>query len=198
MSGQAVAMSDYRRPRIAGATIFFTVCLARRGSSLLVEEVARLREAVRATHAERPFHIDAWVILPDHLHAVWTLPEGDSNYGVRWGAIKSRFVTGLRRAGFSPPPGLPVVQSGRYAGLKPGLRDGKREQPVWQRRYWDHHIRDEADFAAHLRYCWINPVRHGLVEHPMAWPHSSIHRDVRRGMVEPEWSCMVVDGAFGE
>jgi putative transposase len=194
-------MSDYLRPRVPGACIFFTVALADRGSRLLVEEVDRLRAAVRDTMRERPFLVDAWVVLPDHMHAVWTLPEGDADYPVRWSAIKARFTMSLRgtgptgcRPGLSPasagnlPPApekiadsYPVVQSGRFAGLKPGLRVGKRETAVWQRRFWEHHIRDETDFVAHIRYCWFNPVKHGFVEKPEDWPHSSVHRDIREG-----------------
>ena len=191
-------MSTYIRPTIAGASVFFTVALADRASNLLVHEVVRLRDAVMATLAERPFAIDAWVVLPDHMHAVWTLPEGDADYSVRWGAIKARFTMSLRRAvrrpGFSPAPlpsELPVVQSGRYAGLKPGLRVGKREQAIWQRRFWEHHIRDQADFDAHVRYCWGNPVKHGLVERAVDWPFSSVHRDIREGRVEAEWAGVV-------
>src|SRR6056297_4359929 len=96
-------MPDYVRPRVAGARVFFTVALAERGSRVLVDEVGRLREAVRMTRAERPFGIDAWVVLPDHLHCVWTLPAGDADYSVRWGAIKARFSMSCRRAGFTPP-----------------------------------------------------------------------------------------------
>lgn len=181
-------MSRYLRPRRHGATVFFTVALAHRGSDLLVLEVGRLREAGAATRRERPFAIDAWVVMPDHLHCVWTLPEGDAEYSVRWGAIKARFTMALRevtgRPGFSPAPlptELPIVQSGRYAGLKPGLRIGKREQAVWQRRFWEHHIRDEADYAAHVRYCHMNPVKHGFVERPEDWPYSSVHREIALG-----------------
>ena len=109
------------RPRVRGASVFFTVALAKRGGDLLVREVELLRAAVRETLSERPVTVEAWVVLPDHLLCVWTLPEGDSEYGVRWGAIKARFVMKLRRAGFSPPSELPEVRSGRFAGLKPGL-----------------------------------------------------------------------------
>jgi len=135
-------MSDYLRPKVPGATVFFTVTLAARGGSALVDHVDALREAVRRTKAERPFRVDAFVVLPDHLHAVWTLREGDAEYSLRWGAIKARFTKALRderRPGFSPadlPTELPVVRSGRFAGLKPGLRRGKREQALWQRRFW--------------------------------------------------------------
>ncbi len=144
-------MSRYIRPSRPGATLFFTVVLATRGSDLLVREIEALRQAVRATRAERPFGIDAWVVLPDHMHCVWTLPERDSDFSTRMAAIKARFTRGVRRAGFSPPSTLPVVQSGRYAGLKPGLRLGKREVAVWQRRFWEHHIRDDSDWANHIR-----------------------------------------------
>ncbi|MDQ2091035.1 REP-associated tyrosine transposase [Marimonas arenosa] len=178
-------MSRYLRPRVFGATIFFTVNMQQRGSDVLVREIDRLRRAVRQTRAERPFRIDAWVVLPDHLHAVWTLPERDSDYAVRWGAIKARFTMSLRGAGFSPPSELPVVLSGRYAGLKPGLRHNKRERGVWQRRFWEHHIRNEAESAACVRYCHINPVKHGLVERPQEWLYSSVHRDIRHERYEP-------------
>lgn len=191
-------MSRDLRPTRPGACVFFTVNLADRGAVLLCGYADLLRAAVAKTKAERPFKIDAFVVLPDHLHAVWTLPDGDTDYATRWGAIKARFVLDLRRAGFSPPPTLPRVKMGRYAGLKPGLRVDKREVAVWQRRSWEHHIRDEADYAAHVRYCWINPVKHGFVERPVDWPHSSIHRDIRAGRVEAEWSGLVGDGDFGE
>ena len=181
-------MSNYIRPRRPGATIFFTVNLAQRDSRLLVEQISCLRAAVRATRSDRPFHVDAWVVLPNHMHCVWTLPEGDSAYSVRWGAIKARFTRlvtdAARRPGFSPaqiPSAFPVVERGRYAGLKPGLRSHKREHAIWQRRFWEHHIRDEADYAAHVRYCWINPVKHGFVARPEQWPFSSIHRDMHSG-----------------
>ena len=107
-------MSVYQRPHIPGARVFFTVAFAQRGGSLLVDEVALLREAVRVTHARRPFGIDAWVVLPDHMHCVWTLPEADANYSERWGTIKARFSRDvrrkMRRAGICPPTDLPVVK----------------------------------------------------------------------------------------
>jgi len=170
-------VSEYIRPRRPGATVFFTVTLAERGGDLLVREIGILREAVRETREAHPFRIEAWVVMPDHMHAVWTLPEGDAGYSARWGAIKARFVMKLRRAGFSPPSEMPRVVAGRYAGLKPGLRASKREVGIWQRRFWEHHIRDEADFRAHVEYCWFNPVKHGFVEDPGDWPYSSYHRD---------------------
>lgn len=191
-------MSNYKRYRAKGATYFFTVNLADRQSTALVDHIDTLRPAFAQTRTERPFECDAMVVLPDHLHAVWTLPEGDADYATRWGAIKSRFVMGARRAGFSPPMDLPVVGSGRFAGLKPGLRTDKREVGVWQRRFWEHCIRDEADYRTHVAYCWGNPVKHRYVKRAVEWPYSSIHRDVRLGRVNPEWCGAILDGRFGE
>lgn len=199
-------MSRYRRPRPAGGAVFFTVCLARAGGTLLIDHVDLLRAAVTVTRARRPFGIDAWVVLPDHMHAVWTLPEADPNYSERWGAIKARFTRDLRdRVGRASAPHaiafpteFPVVRSGEFAGLKPGLRQDKREQAIWQRRFWEHHIRDQRDYDAHVRYCWINPVKHGYVERPADWVLSSIHRDIRAGRVEAEFAGEAMDGRFGE
>lgn len=172
-------MPRYLRPKTPGATVFFTVTLADRRSDALVRDVAALREAVRTTRAERPFGIDAWVVLPDHMHCVWTLPEGDADYSVRMGAIKARFTMALHRSGFTPT--LPArngygVKAGRVrVGVNPDLQ--KDEASVWQKRFWEHHIRDEEDYRNHVRYCWVNPVKHGYVERPEDWPYSSYHRD---------------------
>ncbi len=180
-------MPDYRRPRVPGATGFFTVALAERGSRTLVERADLLREAVRATRAERPFGVEAWVVLPDHLHCVWTLPEGDADYSVRWGAIKARFTRAVReggwarRAGLTPPPSF----VGRNGGVNPALRHHKGEVGLWQRRFYERHLRGEDALAAAVRYCWINPVKHGLVAHPGKWPFSSVHRDVREERCGP-------------
>lgn len=179
-------MSSYRRWRIPGAPVFFTVCLSERGGSLLVDEILRLRAAVRVTMAERPFEALAWVVLPDHMHCVWRLPVGDSDYSVRWGAIKSRFTRSLRdgcRVGFHPTL---ARQRGEAVGWNPTLRRSaskvaKGEAGIWQRRFWEHHLRSEADVAAAIGYCRDDPVRHGLVETPEAWRYSSVHRDGRMG-----------------
>lgn len=173
-------MPNYLRPKLKGSTVFFTVALAQRGDDLLVREVERLREAVRVTLTERPFAIDAWVVLPDHLHAVWTLPEGDRDFSVRWGAIKARFSMETAAG--------PLRQS----------HANRREKGIWQRRFWEHHIRDDADYDAHVRYCWGNPVKHGLVERAVDWRYSSIHRDIRLGRVDPEWMGGLEEGDFGE
>ncbi len=160
--------------------MFFTVLLADRGTELLVAEIGRLREAVAAVRADRPFAIDAFVVLPDHLHAVWTPPEGDGDYATRWAAIKARFSRDL--------------QGGRLRAS----HEIRREKGIWQRRFWEHHIRDAADLSAHIRYCWANPVKHGLTARPLDWPHSSIHRDIRLGRVDAQWADAVPDGLFGE
>lgn len=216
-------MATYIRPKISGATVFFTVKLALRNGALLANEIDLLREAVRVTRARRPFEIDAWVVLPDHMHCVWTLPVEDANFSDRWGAIKARFSKMVRLKAEGRLDG-----NDRMVGYKPTLRQGgqcdlqtgreglqptevqalrarrspskraKQDAGIWQRRFWEHHIRDRADYTAHVRYCWLNPVKHGLVPRPVDWPYSSIHRDIRLGRVKPEWSGPVQDGAFGE
>ena len=163
-------MADYRRNRVAGGTYFFTVALAERGGSLLVDRIDLLRDAVQRTRADRPFAIDAWVVMPDHLHCVWTLPEGDADFSSRWQIIKARFSHGSD------------VSPARSAS-----KAAKRERGVWQRRFWERTVRDEAEFAACVRYCWLNPVKHGFVARPVDWPWSSFHATVRRGDVTEDW-----------
>jgi putative transposase len=158
-------MSNYRRPCIPGATIFFTVALERRGADTLVRHAEALRVAVRRTMAERPFCIDAAVILPDHLHMIWTLPEGESDFPNRWRVIKARFTQSV-----------PEIGHPRASHLR------RREAGLWQRRYRERYIRSPEELAAHMRYCWVNPVKHGLVTDPFDWPYSSIHRSGVRGV----------------
>jgi len=152
-------MSLYIRPKVPGASVFFTVALADRRAQTLIEYVEVLRKAVRLTKAERPFQIDAWVVLPDHMHAVWTLPENDHDFSRRWSVIKARFTMAV------------PVENRKASHIR------RRERGLWQRRFWEHHIRNDEAFASCVRYCWINPVKHGLVEHPKDWPYSSWHRD---------------------
>lgn len=173
-------MPNYIRPEWTGARVFFTLCLAVRGDDLLTREVAALRRAVAETKAERPFGIEAFVLLPDHLHCIWQMPEGDGDFSTRWRLIKGRFAHG-------------IAAQGRSAS-----KVAKAEKGIWQRRFWDHHIRDEADHVTHLRYCWWNPVRHGLAARPEDWPFSSVHRDIRRGRFRPEAGGCPVEGTFGE
>lgn len=193
-------MPKYRRPARSNCPVFFTVCLADRTSSLLIDQIDLLRQAVKETVEQRPFDILSWVVLPDHMHAIWQLPPEDPDYSQRWGAIKSRFVRALRKPGFSPeePSQFPRIRQGKYAGQKPGLRASKREAAIWQRRFWEHHCRHPDDLRRHLEYCWWNPVKHGLVESPTDWSASSIHRDIRRGFVDPFWQGKDHQGQFGE
>ena len=163
-------MTDYRRFYRKGGTYFFTVALADRQASSLTANIDLLRTAFAATMIERRFRFDAVVVLPDHLHAVWTLPDGDADFSTRWRLIKGRFSRALGTLGERSPSMIAKVERG-----------------IWQRRFWEHAIRDEADFAAHVRYCWINPVKHGLVERAVDWPFSSIHREIAAGRVDPEY-----------
>lgn len=163
-------MPEYRCNRIPGGTYFFTLNLLDRRARLLVEHIDVLRDAVRTIRVRRPFHIDAWVVMPDHMHAVWTLPAGDSDYSGRWNAIKVAFSKMI-----------PADQ-----GVT-GLRTSKGERGIWQRRFWEHTIRDDADFRAHVDYVHINPFKHGLVERVQDWPYSSFHRHVARGVYAPDW-----------
>ena len=176
-------MADYRRNFIAGGSFFFTVNLADRRLSLLTTHIDALRAALRETRSRHPFTIDEIVVLPDHLHAVWTLPEGDADFAMRWRLIKSAFSRSLGSGG--------RVSRSRAA---------KGERGIWQRRYWEHTIRDEDDFARHVDYVHINPVKHGLVARVRDWPSSSFHRMVRLGIYPEDWAGEVpADGEdFGE
>jgi putative transposase len=176
-------MTNYRRNFVPGGTYFFTVNLSERRSRLLTECVASLRAAFRDTRAQHPFGVEAIVILPDHLHAIWTLPEGDTDFAMRWRLIKAAFSRAL-------PQGEKVSAS----------RARKGERGVWQRRYWEHTIRNESDFARLADYIHFNPVKHGLVQRVKDWPHSSFHRMVRMGVYPEDWAGDLGDAGpgFGE
>ncbi|HMZ09141.1 transposase [Plasticicumulans sp.] len=161
------------RTRNKGGCYFFTVNLAERpGDGLLVRHVDHLRSAFRETRADHPFMIDAIVILPDHLHCIWQLPPDDDDYPTRWRLIKSGFS---RR----------VVTNERVSES----RQRKHERGLWQRRYWEHAIRDDEDYRQHLDYIHYNPVKHGLVESPKDWDYSSFRRFVDQGMYSLEWAA---------
>lgn len=170
----------YRRSDVAGGTFFFTVNLADRSADLLVRHVEAFRTTVRKVRHTHPFEIVAMVVLPDHLHAVWSLPGGDRDYPMRWSLIKS----GFSRA-------LPAAERVSTARLR------KRERGIWQRRYWEHQIRDDLDLSRHVDYIHINPVKHGYVGHAAEWPHSSIHRYIRAGMLPENWAANVALAAAG-
>jgi putative transposase len=176
-------MADYRRNFIAGASFFFTVNLAERRLRLLTEHIEGLRTAFRETWRRHPFTIDAMVVLPDHLHAIWTLPEGDWDFSTRWQLIKSAFSRSLA-------PGERVSAS----------RAAKGERGVWQRRFWEHTMRDESDLVRHIDYIHLNPVKHGLVTRVRDWPYSSFHRMVKLGVLPEDWAGDLSNHAdnFGE
>jgi putative transposase len=176
-------MSRYRRAKIAGGTFFFTVALADRSSDLLVRSVDRFRRIYRSVHELHPFETIAICVLPDHLHAVWSLPPGDVDFSLRWSLIKSGFTRGLPADALRTPSKL-----------------AKRERGIWQRRYWEHAVRDDSDLARHIDYVHYNPVKHGYVSRVRDWPHSSFHSYVERGILPADWGGNVGElaGAFGE
>ena len=176
-------MSRYRRAHIPGGTFFFTVTLADRSSDTLIRNLDRLRRIYRTVQRRCPFETIAVCILPDHLHAIWSLPEHDTDFAMRWNLIKSGFSRGLPAATSRSPSKV-----------------ARREKGIWQRRYWEHVIRDEADMPRHIDYIHFNPVKHGLVTRVCDWPHSSFHRYVAEGTLPKDWGGDVgeIAGAFGE
>jgi len=162
-----INMPNYRRSYLPGGTYFFTHVTDHR-SPFLCTDLARklLKDVFRETRQRWPFHIDAIVLLPDHLHAIWTLPPGDADYSKRWGWLKKEF-------------------SKRYvAARRPDKNHG-----VWQPKFWEHTIRDENDYERHMDYIHYNPVKHGLVRCPRDWHYSSFARWVRLGIYPHDWGC---------
>ena len=161
-------MSDYRRSYIPGGCWFFTVNLQNRRSDLLTRHIAHLRAATAFVKSKKPFLINAWVVLPEHMHCIWTLPEGDTDYSGRWRDIKKTFTRALA------------------------------QHHIWQPRFWEHTIRNEEDYRRHMDYVYINPVKHGHVRRVQDWPYSTFHRDVRRGWYPPDWAGEVSEFDAGE
>lgn len=176
-------MPQYRRARIPGGSFFFTVVAARR-QPILTDEPVRLalRQAIQIVRRERPFRIDGWVLLPDHLHAVWTMPV-DDDYATRWRLIKSQVTHRLGDAWRNP-----LVMTAR--------RRTKSQGSIWQHRYWERWLRDDEDVRRHLDYLHFNPVKHGLVHRVEDWPWSSFHRYVADGIYPNDWGEMN-DGSGG-
>ncbi|HJW57753.1 MAG TPA: transposase [Burkholderiaceae bacterium] len=167
-------MSNYRRANVAGGTYFFTVNTFRRIPVLTEAPVrAALRDAIRRAKETHPFQIEAWVLLPDHLHCIWTLPAGDADFSTRWSKIK-RDVSQECGASF----GVQELSDSR---------NRRHESGLWQRRFWEHQIRDDADFARHADYIHWNPVKHGLVGRACEWPYSTFHRFARDGVYPQDW-----------
>jgi putative transposase len=176
-------MSRYRRAKVEGGVFFFTVTLADRSSDLLLRNIDRLRRMYKSVQEHNPFETIAICVLPDHLHAIWALPAGDSNFAMRWSLLKSAFSRGL-------PVEMPRSAS----------KIARRERGIWQRRYWEHAIRDDRDLERHVDYIHFNPVKHGYVTKVADWPHSSFHRFVSRGILPEDWGGDMRDlmGEFGE
>jgi len=177
-------LSDYRRCYVPGGSYFFTVVTARR-AGILANDLARdcLRDAIHYCQQLLPFRVDAMVILPDHIHAIWTMSAEDCDYSKRWGIIKKRFTqTWLSLGG--------VEQSVTAS------RQRNRRRGVWQPRFWEHALRDERDLQNHFDYLHYNPVKHGLANNVADWPYSSFHRWVKQGVYSEHWGSKIEDHVF--
>jgi len=169
----------YRRAFVPGGSFFFTVVTEKRRPLFAsADSVEVLRMAFRVVHSTRPFEVDAIVVLPDHLHCIWTLPRGDADFAIRWRLIKTWFTKHCN-------PALHAVPN--------RARTAKSEQALWQHRYWEHMLRNEADFARHVEYIHFNPVKHGLVSAAIEWPYSSFRRYVENGVYPPDWGRGTMD-----
>ena len=180
-------MPEYRRSYLPGGTFFFTVVTYKR-NRILTDNTSRtmLHNAFQNVKTRFPFTVDAICLLPDHLHCIWTLPEGDSNYAIRWKEIKRMFSREYGR------------QFG-YPEIRNQSRNNRQESTLWQRRYWEHTIRDEKDYLIHVEYIHYNPVKHGLVNRVADWEWSSFHRYVAMGMYDAAWGEKDNQtGKFGE
>ena len=169
-------MPQYRRFNIPGGIYFFTVVTFSRKPILIDQPARELLHAAWANTKQRfPFRTEAICLLPDHLHCIWRFPEGDANISLRWREIKRLFTMGyLKRIG----PG----------GFRNASRRKKGEAAIWQRRFWEHAIRDQEDINRHLAYIHFNPVKHGLVRNVKDWPWSSFHRYIPAGWMDPNWA----------
>lgn len=177
-----LVMPNYRRALTPGGTWFFTVnLLERRGNDLLVRYIDLLRACVAAERSRRPFAIRAWVVLPEHMHWMWTLPVGDADFPTRWRRIKTDFSRALART-----------------ERRSAVRVDRGERGIWQRRYWEHQIRDEVDYARHVDYIHYNPVKHGWAAWPALWPHSSFGEMVARGVYHHDWASPVALDVGGD
>jgi putative transposase len=174
----------YRRAKAAGGTYFFTVNLADRSSDLLVRNIDDLRTALNTVRVGIHLQFSRWWYYPNICHTIWRLPSGDADYPLRWSLLKAGFS---RRLG--------KVESIRAS------RQAKRERGIWQRRFWEHQIRDEADLSRHVDYIHYNPVKHGWVARAAEWPHSTLHKYIERGMASADWGGCEVKaetGGFGK
>ena len=175
-------MSNYIRSQVAGATYFFTLALAQRNTNLLTDNIELLRQAYQRANALHPFTTISICILPDHIHAIWQMPIDDGNYALRWRMIKSQ-----------------VSRNFNANEQRSSSKIKHREKGIWQRRYWEHQIRDDNDLQRHVDYIHYNPVKHGLVSNVKDWPHSTFHRYVKDGVYAENWGGRFDGkGVFGE
>ena len=181
-------MPNYRRADIGGGTYFFTVVTYRRQRFLCDDDVRNaLREGIEKTREGYPFVIDAWVLLPDHLHCIWTLPPGDANFGIRWAMIKRHVSKHCKRL--------------KHDNWLNESKRKRKESTVWQRRFWEHQVRDERDYKIHADYIHFNPVKHGVVRYVKDWPYSTFHRYAKNGIYPENWGGEIEKndgGNFGE
>ncbi len=182
-------MANYRRAGALGGTFFFTVVTYRRRPILdRPESRLTLRDVIESVRQRHPFTIDAWVLLPEHLHCIWTLPKGSSHFSMRWSLIKSGFSKRTKA--------LFQVEEWMNAS-----RLDHRESTIWQRRFWEHQIRDDEEYQAYMDYTHYNPVKHGHVKRVLDWPHSTFHRYVKSGVYPEGWGGTIDKGdgrKFGE
>jgi putative transposase len=165
-------MTEYRRFYIPESTWFFTVNLAeRKNNNLLIDNIDLLRDAFKYVKQQKPFHMNAVVIMSDHLHCIWSLPLNDADFSIRWNLLKGRFSRGI-------PPNERISTS----------RETRRERGIWQRRFWAHLIENQDDFNRHVDYIHWNPVKHGKVNKVVDWPYSSFHRYVKQSVYSNEWA----------
>ncbi|MEM9416141.1 MAG: transposase [Planctomycetota bacterium] len=172
-------MPNYKRLYRPGGTYFFTINLWERRRTLLVDHIDELRTAIARTNEQHPFDLPAIVVLPDHLHCIMTLPPGDMDFSRRIQKIKSQFSRQI-------PKGESTTTSRAHKG----------ERGIWQRRFWEHLIRDEDNLEQHVNYIHYNPVKHGHVKSPTDWPYSSIHRFLERGWSQPDWETVMGDSTL--
>jgi len=169
------AKMQYRRARIKGGTYFFTIVTHNRRQFLCQpENVELLRNSLLYVMQRHKFEIDAFVLLPDHLHCIWTLPEGDDDFSTRWQLVKRYFSQHCES---------------QYKSYVSVSREKKNEQAIWQRRFWEHVIRDNEDYIKHVDYIHYNPVKHGYTKSPKDWEYSSFHKYVRAGMYDEMWGA---------
>ena len=173
----------YRRAKVKGGTYFFTVVTCNRIKIFSKSDsVVLLRQAFRKIIKQHPFKIDAFVLLPDHLHCIWTLPQGDADFSKRWRLIKSYFSRHIGLVGWveGRDPTKTTTSASRRI---------KSEKSIWQRRFWEHLIRNHEDLKRHVEYIHYNPVKHGLTKAPVDWMYSSFHRYVNKGIYEANWGA---------